>query len=51
MGVRACVPETTDRAEIRAMIQDYARKHPEAANEPGVVGLGRVLKDRYPCLG
>jgi hypothetical protein len=50
-GVRACVPETTDRAEIRAMIQDYAREHPEAANEPGVLGLGRVLKDRYPCSG
>jgi Rap1a immunity proteins len=50
-GVRACVPETTDRAEIWAMIQDYAREHPEAANEPGVEGLGRVLKDRYPCPG
>ena len=50
-GVRACVPETTDRAEIRAMIQDYARKHPEAANESGGPAVGRVLKDRYPCPG
>lgn len=48
-GERACVPETTDRTEIRAMIRDYAREHPEAANEPGVAGLGRALKDRYPC--
>ena len=50
-GVRVCVPETTDRAEIRAMIQDYARKHPGAANESGGLVVGRVLKDRYPCPG
>jgi hypothetical protein len=48
-GVRACVPETTDRAEIRALIQSYARKHPESLTSSGVEGLGRALKDRYPC--
>ena len=25
-GVRACVPETTDRAEIRSLILSYARR-------------------------
>jgi hypothetical protein len=50
-GVRACVPETTDRAEIWAMIQSYASKHPESKSDSGVGGLGHALKDWYPCPG
>ena len=34
-GVRACVPETTDRAEILALIQSYASKHPEVEEQLG----------------
>ena len=48
-GVRACVPETTDRAEIHALIASYARSHPEAGSKPGITGLGQALKGRYPC--
>ena len=50
-GVRACVPETTDRAEILTLIQSYASKHPESKSSSGVGGLGHALKDRYPCSG
>lgn len=48
-GVRACVPESEDRAKVVALLQSFARSHPEAAGEPGVAGLGQALKDRYPC--
>ena len=48
-GVRACVPESEDRATIRAPIQAFARGHPESLPDPGVAGLGQGLKDRYPC--
>jgi hypothetical protein len=50
-GVRACVPETTDRTEIMTLIQTYAREHPESKSDSGVGGLGHALKDRYPCSG
>ena len=50
-GVRACVPETADRAEIWALIQSYASKHPESKSGSAVGGLGHALKDRYPCSG
>ena len=46
-GVRACVPEATDRAQVRALIHSYARSHPEAGGQPGIVGLGQALKGRY----
>jgi|tagenome__1003787_1003787.scaffolds.fasta_scaffold18191790_1 hypothetical protein len=48
-GVRACVPEATDRAQVRALIESHARSHPESGGQPGIVGLGQALKDRYPC--
>lgn len=48
-GIRACVPEETDRAAIRALIASYAHEHPEAAGEPGVLGLGQALRKLYPC--
>jgi hypothetical protein len=48
-GVRACVPESEDRAQAVALLQAFARSHLEAADEPGVAGLGQALKDRYPC--
>ena len=48
-GVRACVPDTVDRAEIRTLIGSYARSHPEAAGQSGIAGLGQALKGRYPC--
>lgn len=48
-GVRACVPEETDRAVIRARIEAYAREHPDAAAKPGVTVLGEALRDSYPC--
>ncbi|MFL5335875.1 MAG: Rap1a/Tai family immunity protein [Geminicoccaceae bacterium] len=48
-GVRACVPESEDRATIRALIQEFARSHPESLPDSGVAGLGQALKDRYPC--
>lgn len=48
-GVRACVPEATDRAAIRALIASYAHEHPEAAGESGVLGLGQALQKLYPC--
>ena len=35
-GVRACVPEAADRAELQSLLQAYAKKHPESAGEPGV---------------
>ena len=50
-GVRACVPEMPDRAEILALIQSYASEHPESKSKSGVGGLGHALKDRYPCPG
>ena len=48
-GVRACVPESEDRATIRALIQAFARGHRESLPDPGLAGLGQALKDRYPC--
>ena len=48
-GVRACVPESEDRARIVELLLGFAQSHPEAAGEPGVAGLGQALKDRYPC--
>jgi hypothetical protein len=48
-GTRACVPENADRSQINALIQSYAKQHPEAAGESGVRGLGLALGDRYPC--
>ena len=51
-GVRACVPETTDRAEILALIQAYATQASRSRRaNSGVGGLGHALKDRYPCPG
>ena len=41
-GVRACVPESADRAQIHALIQAYSRQHPESAGESGVGGA-------WPC--
>src|SRR4051794_24853484 len=43
-GVRACVPATTDRAQVRALIQSYARSHPETGSQSGIAGLGQALK-------
>ena len=37
------------RAAIRALIASYAHEHPEAAGEPGVLGLGQALQKLYPC--
>jgi hypothetical protein len=48
-GVRACVPESEDRARILELIEDFARSHPESLADSGVGGLGRALKDLYPC--
>ena len=48
-GVRTCVPESEDRAQVVALLLTYARSHPEAAGRSGVAGLGQALKDRYPC--
>ena len=48
-GVRACVPESADRAQINALIQAYGRQHPESTGESGVGGVGLALKDHYPC--
>ena len=48
-GIRACVPEQTDRAMIRDRIEAYAREHPDAAEKPGVTVLGEALRDSYPC--
>jgi len=48
-GSRACVPETTDRADILLLIQAYARAHPQSLTASGIGGLGQALKDRYPC--
>jgi hypothetical protein len=34
---------------VRALIQSYARTHPETGSQSGIAGLGQALKGRYPC--
>jgi hypothetical protein len=48
-GVRACVPEATDNAELVRLIRAFANAHPEASSRSGVAGAGEALKDRFPC--
>src|SRR5215213_8260256 len=40
------VPESADRATIRALVQAFARNHPESLPGPGAAGLGQALKGR-----
>ena len=48
-GVRACVPNTVEHAELTRLIGAYAREHPDAEARSGVAGAGEALKDRFPC--
>jgi hypothetical protein len=48
-GVRACVPDSADQAELVRLIRAYARAHPEAAERSGVAGAGEALRGRFPC--
>lgn len=48
-GVRACVPEGEDRAEVVRLLHAYARDNPASRDRPAIVGLGQAVKGRYPC--
>ena len=48
-GVRACVPDSVDEAELLRLIRAFADAHPEAAQLSGIAGTGEALKDRFPC--
>jgi len=48
-GLRACVPEGEDRAEVVRLLRAHARDDPSSRDRPGIVGLGQALQDRYPC--
>jgi hypothetical protein len=48
-GVRACVPEGEDRAEVVRLLLAYARDNPSSRDRSAIVGLGQAVKGRYPC--
>jgi Rap1a immunity proteins len=48
-GVRACVPEAADRAELVHLILAYADANPASDALSGIAGAGKALEDRYPC--
>ena len=38
-GVRVCVPDSADRAQIHALIQAYSLQHPGSTSVSGMVNL------------
>jgi Rap1a immunity proteins len=48
-GVRVCVPDSADRAQIVTLIRAYSHQHPASTSVSGMGELGLALKDHYPC--
>jgi hypothetical protein len=48
-GIRVCVPENEDRAQIISLLRIYALHHPPSRDLDSVTGLGLALQGRFPC--